>query len=100
MRNRSNNLALPELEGFRLKLLTTPDESGDGDLWLICPDGSHFGIAYDTGSSFKACFSTDNLWFASVTVACPMTTANGRVENLRALVGAFKPRYKSGYSRK
>jgi hypothetical protein len=49
--SRDQLLWLPEQDGFRLRLLTG-SEGDYGDLWLYCPDGTHFGIAYEITGSF------------------------------------------------
>ena len=93
-------MSWPELDGFRLHLLTEPDESGTGDLWLYCPDRRHFGVAYVAGPVYRRHpQSPDALWFVSVELAHPMSTPEGRVQNLRDLVDDLRQKWKLGHAR-
>lgn len=90
-----------EDEGFKLHLLTTPDETGDGDLWLICPGGRSFGIAYETGPTFTISKrDAEKPWFANCQFAHSMMSAEGRGANLADLVRALRPRWENGDARR
>lgn len=85
-----------KINGFHIVHKTEPDTTGEGDLWLFCPDGTHFAIAYSTGDSFQV-YASDEPWFYNVVFEHPI---NDERANLSALAEHFKPLWEAGMSRK